>query len=72
MPHPAIAFGSLALLCGTFLYQGQNGLHEAWIDISVALVVVLVCAWSMNKRVKEINQKYSQRTARQRRQAPVD
>lgn len=60
-PHPAIMFGSLALLSGMFFYESRSGFRKPGIlaNVLVMILIAFLCGWSRNRRAKEIKAKYS-------------
>jgi hypothetical protein len=62
-PHPMIIAGSLVLLSGMIIYALRSGLEkpDPLILILVGIAVSGVCGWSLSRRAKEIDKKYSKR-----------
>jgi hypothetical protein len=59
--HPVILFGSLAILAGLIYWNLHSGLQqpEAWVSMTVVVVISMACTDSLRKRARAIHNKYS-------------
>ena len=66
-PHPAITFGSLALISGMLFYELRHGVHKHlawWVVFLVMIAISSVSRWSTHRRAKEIKAKHAPSTLR--------
>lgn len=66
-PHPAITFGSLALISGTLFYELRHGFDKPlawWVVFLIMITISPVSRWSTHRRAKEIKAKHAPSTLR--------